>query len=264
MCRHLAYLGPSVPLSTHLFDAPHGLVAQAQTPRSVPLCSGDGFGVGWFEDAARRRYRTTTPIWQDSAFRARAATVESGAVLASARLATRGMPIDETSTAPLSSDGKLFALNGFVDGFGDGARTVLEGMLTRQRRASIEGGADTGVLFALTLDSLDLDASLREALAMTHAIVRRMSAAPLNLLITDGSRIAATASGHSLAVRASEDRVVVSSEPLDDDPAWQIVPDDSLVDAAPGAVRIVPLDSVFVEPESLCGRPVTPLIASER
>lgn len=264
MCRHLAYLGPPVPLSTHLFDAPHALISQAKTPRSVPLCSGDGFGVGWYEDGQPIRYRTTTPIWEDDVFRARAASVRASAMIASARLATRGMTIEDTSTAPLCADGILFALNGFVDGFGAGARATLEAMLTRRRRASIEGSADTGVLFALVLDAIDLDASLREALATTHAIVRRVSAAPMNLLITDGTQIAATASGHSLAVRASEGSVLVSSEPLDDDPAWQQIPDGSLIDAAPGTVRIVSLGSVFVEPESLCGQPVTPLIGSDR
>jgi gamma-glutamyl hercynylcysteine S-oxide hydrolase len=75
-----------------------------------------------------------------------------------------------------------------------------------------------------------------EAIATTVADVER--AAPgsrLNLLLTDGTTIVATTAGHALSVR-DDDGVTVSSEPLDDDPAWQAVADRTLLVAGPSGL----------------------------
>lgn len=63
----------------------------------------------------------------------------------------------------------------------------------------------------------------------------------LNLLLTDGTGIWATAWYHSLSVRTDELGALVASEPLDPDPGWRPVPDRHLVTAAPGYHRCVPL-----------------------
>ena len=72
MCRHLAYLGPYIALRTLLFDAPHALVDQARAPRlqTSGKDNPDGWGVAWWTaDAVEpRRYRTTTAMWEDTAF----------------------------------------------------------------------------------------------------------------------------------------------------------------------------------------------------
>jgi glutamine amidotransferase len=49
MCRHLAYLGPPVPLGRLLLDPPHGLLHQSWAPRRQRngALNADGFGVGW-------------------------------------------------------------------------------------------------------------------------------------------------------------------------------------------------------------------------
>ena len=58
----------------------------------------------------------------------------------------------------------------------------------------------------------------------------------MNLLLTDGHRIAATAWENSLfactAADGPESSTVIASEPLDDDPAWERVPDRSVVEVA--------------------------------
>ena len=58
----------------------------------------------------------------------------------------------------------------------------------------------------------------------------------LNLLLCDGGTLVATTLGHALSVRAGTGAVLVTSEPLDDDPAWQPVPDARLVVATPSTV----------------------------
>jgi len=53
--------------------------------------------------------------------------------------------------------------------------------------------------------------------------------------------VAATASGDSLFVLESDGAVVVASEPYDDDPRWQPVPDGSSVEANASGATVTPL-----------------------
>ena len=65
MCRHLAYLGPPVPLASLLLDPPHALAHQAWAPRDMRgggTINADGFGVGWYAAGEVVRYRRNTPI----------------------------------------------------------------------------------------------------------------------------------------------------------------------------------------------------------
>jgi glutamine amidotransferase len=52
----------------------------------------------------------------------------------------------------------------------------------------------------------------------------------------------ASVAGHALSVRAARDSVLLASEPLDDDPAWEEVPDGHLVVATAGQVSLRGLD----------------------
>ena len=88
--------------------------------------------------------------------------------------------------------------------------------------------------------------SLAGALGAVAAEV--LAAAPgsrLNLLVTDGTAIAATAVYHALWVRTGEGAgtggVLVCSEPVDQTPGWHPVPDGHLLTATPSTVDIVPI-----------------------
>jgi dimethylhistidine N-methyltransferase len=52
MCRHLAYLGPPVPLARLLTEPPRGLYEQSWQPRRQRFgtVNADGFGVGWYPE----------------------------------------------------------------------------------------------------------------------------------------------------------------------------------------------------------------------
>jgi glutamine amidotransferase len=234
MCRHLAYLGPRVPLHDLLFDAPHSLCSQARTPRHQTSGENnpDGWGVGWYPDGETepRRYRTVLPIWEDSRFAAESRTLASGAILAAARLASPGSTISDTGNAPFRSGAWLCSLNGAVKDFRDGIGDVLRERVSEQRLAEIEGDSDSEVLFALVLDRLDAGDDPSAALASVVDGVLALTKARLNLVITDGQVLAATRVGNSLFVRGS----LVSSEPVDDDRGWCDVPDRSLVVATGG------------------------------
>ncbi|MFD9073604.1 class II glutamine amidotransferase domain-containing protein [Streptomyces lasiicapitis] len=77
------------------------------------------------------------------------------------------------------------------------------------------------------------------------ARVVRSRAAPasrLNLLLTDGETIAATAWGDTLWYLTAPSRsTVVASEPYDDDPRWREVPDRTLLAAGATDILLTPL-----------------------
>ncbi|GIF08151.1 ergothioneine biosynthesis protein EgtC [Actinoplanes siamensis] len=234
MCRHLAYLGPPVPLSALLSDPPHGLAHQAWAPRDMRgggTINADGFGVGWFPPGSDQpdRYRSAMPIWGSSW----SLRVESGAILAAVRSATVGMPILETAAAPFLAGRWLFSHNGVVRGF-PGTLAGMAGELPVEDLLTLEAPTDSAALFALVRHRLRAGKTVEEAVA--SVITETLDAAPgsrLNLLLTDGERIIASTVGHSLSVRVTGDAVLVASEPLDDHPAWEAVPDRRLLIATP-------------------------------
>ena len=249
MCRHLAYVGPPVPLSRWLFDAPHALVRQSWAPRDMRgggTINADGYGVGWFVAGAAEpvRYRGRCPMWTDTTLPGLAAATSSGAVLAAVRSATVGMPVTETAAAPFAEGTWLFSHNGVVAGWPDSPAKLAERLPTRDL-LTLDAPTDSALLWALVRDRLRSGATPGEAVAATATEVA--AAAPgsrLNLLLTDGSTIAASTLGHALSVCAGDASVLVSSEPLDDDPGWRSVPDDHLLVAGPSTLDLTPLGRI--------------------
>jgi glutamine amidotransferase len=233
MCRHLAYLGPPLTLAELLHDAPHGLVHQARHPRrqTSGTANPDGYGVAWYEpgDPRPRRHRSTTPIWAADELTAIARSVRAAAVLGAARLASPGSPVEISGNAPFVADRYAFSLNGAVDGWTDGIGPELRARVSPRRAAAITGSTDTETLFAITLDRLDQGAPPVDALRAVVALVGSRTTGRLNLLLTDGATVAASASGNSLFALDRVDSVLVASEPLDDDPGWVPVPDRSVL-----------------------------------
>lgn len=243
MCRHLAYLGPPVPLASLLFEPEHGLARQAWAPRDMRgggTINADGFGVGWFPAGSDQpiRYRSAMPLWGDASLPALSASVQSAAILAAVRSATVGMPIVETAAAPFLHDRWLFSHNGVVRGFphslaGLAAELPVEDLLT------LEAPTDSAALSALFRHRLRAGKSAEDAVASLISDISEISPdSRLNLLLTDGERIIASTVGHSLSIRALTDSVLVASEPLDDHPAWRAVPDRRLLTATLSDVTI--------------------------
>jgi len=244
MCRHLAYLGPPVPLSGLLFDPPHSLGHQSWAPRDMRgggTINADGFGVGWYTAGGVVRYRRHTPIWSDSTLPALAGVTFSGAILAAVRSATAGMPVVETAAAPFGDGPWLFSHNGVVAGW-PSSLAKLAGTLPVTDLLTLDAPTDAALLWVLVRDRLRDGASLAAALAGVVAEVSR--AAPgsrLNLLLTDGESLAATAAGHSLSYISDFSCTTVASEPLDDRPAWRPVPDGTLLTATATDLTLTPL-----------------------
>jgi glutamine amidotransferase len=247
MCRHLAYVGPPVPLAPSVFDAPHSLCVQSYAPsdmRGGGSVNADGFGLGWYVDGRAEpvRYRRDCPLWADGSAPVLAAATVSGAFLAAVRNATVGLPTVETAAAPFTEGPWLFSHNGVVRGWPDSVADLAR-MLPVRDLLTLDAPTDAALLWALVRHRLRAGTALPDALAGVVAAVA--AAAPgsrLNLLLTDGRTVAATTHGHALSVRSGAGAALLSSEPLDADPAWRSGPDRQVVTATAGTVTVHPLD----------------------
>lgn len=243
MCRHIAYLGPPRPLAELLLDRPSGLLQQSWAPcdmRGGGTVNADGFGAGWYPAAGAEpvRYRRAVPMWTDANFAAVAGVVSAGAVLAAVRSATVGMPVIDTACAPFTWDGWLFSHNGRITGWPDSV-AKLAAALPVTDLLTMEAPTDAALLSALVRHRIAEGRAPEDALV---GVVREVAAvAPgsrLNLLLTDGETVLATAWDHSLSVLTGADSVVVASEPWDDDADWEPVPDRHLVLANRSGVQV--------------------------
>lgn len=249
MCRHLVYLGPPRPLATLLYDAPHPLVRQSWAPcdmRGGGVVNADGFGVGWYRPgvAIPLRYRRAGPMWTDVTLPALAAGTEAGAVLAAVRNATVGMPVMESAAAPFGWDRWLFSHNGAVTGWPDAVVGPAAGLPIRDL-LTLDAPTDAALLWALVRHRLRAGAPPAEAVGATlREVAVAAPGSRLNLLLTDGHTAVATTFGHALSARRTDGAVLLSSEPLDDDPRWEPVPQGHLVTATTQTVEVVPLPGV--------------------
>lgn len=246
MCRWIAYVGPAITLEDLLVNTPHSLMHQARAPRhqTYGIDNPDGFGVGWYDPARRAepaRHRTTKPMWDDRSFLSFAGLVASPAIVAAVRAASPGLPIEEESSQPFTSGPWLFVHNGTVTGFCDGAGETLRQMVSQEHRGVIQGRADSEVLFGLVLDRLGAGDAPTDALASAIRLVDEVCGGRMNLALTDGRSIAATAYGNSLFTLERDGAAVIASEPYDDGSDWRQLPDASLVEAEPGRVTVKPL-----------------------
>ena len=203
---------------------PHALFRQSWAPRRQRhgTVNADGFGIGWY--AERRsgvpaRYRRAGPIWADPSFADLARVVRSTrAARGRARRHRGGRSTDEAAAAPFA-DGPLA-----VQPQRRGAPAGRVARRPSARPLPARGPARAGGALRLraALGAGPAPAARRGAgrrAAWRDSCRRGRGAAPgsrLNLLLTDGATIAATAWGDTLWYlhRAGRRECVVASEPV--------------------------------------------------
>ena len=256
MCRHLGWLGAPVSVASLVLDQPSGLLIQSYAPRRQKhgLMNADGWGVGFFDSQRQersahalragddsavdsdgitsggadgvvpRRWRSAAPLWGDTSFASVAPALFSRCMVAAVRSASAGMPIEPSASAPFSDGTWLLSHNGVVD------RAVLPAS------THAESTNDSALLAAMIFD--------RGMDALAETVVQVAADDPkarLNILAANGSRLIATTWGDTLSVWRGDDGVVLASEPYDDDPAWQEIPDLHLVEVVDARVQLTPL-----------------------
>ncbi|GAA5043245.1 ergothioneine biosynthesis protein EgtC [Nocardia callitridis] len=270
MCRHLGYLGPRVRVGDMLTLGSHSLRTQAWAPeqmRGGGTINADGFGVAWWRDAdgsgdpdaqiTVSRYRNADPIWTDPAVDEVLPQLESWGVLGSVRSATVGMPVERAACAPFTRGRWAFSHNGSVPDWRRALTAVAAEFADTAAELGVEGLFDAEGLLAAesTTDAATLWVLLRGLLAtgspdgewsaapaalrlLVSAVLAHSPEARLNLLLGDGAQLWATTCYHSLSALVTETFAILASEPFDNDPRWQSIPDRSLVIAAPGTLTV--------------------------
>ncbi|BBZ36846.1 ergothioneine biosynthesis protein EgtC [Mycolicibacterium confluentis] len=230
MCRHLGWLGAPVSVASLVLDPPNSLLVQSYSPRRQKhgLMNADGWGVGFYSadlpDGRPARWRSAAPIWGDASLASVAPALVSGCVLAAVRSATVGMPIESTASAPFTDGTALLSHNGIVN------RAVLP--LAPDAESTVDSAILAAHIFARGLDNLG---------DTVAAVGAEDPNARLNILVADGTRLLATAWGDTLSVLRRPDGVVLASEPYDDHPDWEDIPDRHLVEVSATGVTLTAL-----------------------
>ena len=226
MCRHLGWLGEPRSLASLVLEPPSGLLVQSYAPRRQKhgLMNADGWGVGFFDRGVARRWRSAAPLWGDTSFTSVAPALSSDCVVAAVRSASIGMPIEPSASAPFTDGQWLLSHNGLVD------RTALP--LSSKAESTNDSALLAALIFERGLDVLE--GTLVEVAAADPN-------ARLNILAANGSQLRATTWGDTLSVLRQHDGVVLASEPYDDNPAWQEIPDRHLVIVEGSRVDLIPL-----------------------
>jgi glutamine amidotransferase len=149
------------------------------------------------------------------------------------------MPYGEGAAAPFAAGPHLFSHNGRIPGWPASA-AGLALTLPPEELLAMEAATDSALLWALCRRQLTGGAPMATALRAVVASAAGLEAR-LNLLLTDGVSVAATAWGDTLWWRADARGVLVVSEPSDDEAGWHEVPDRSLLTATRDGVAVAPL-----------------------
>jgi glutamine amidotransferase len=239
--------------------------------REEPL-NGDGFGVSWYVPElsdAPATFRSITPAWNNMNLLNLARLTRSGAVFAHIRAASPGLPVTETNSHPFTFGRWTFMHNGYIAGFHK-VRRSLQADLSDDAYGLIQGTTDSETAFAIFIDYYQAltgphDTSrIRQAIERTIAHIVDVTqaagitdASQLNLAVTDGrqavvSRFVSNTNqeANSLYVHqgkrytcidgicrmvdpdAEGAAVLVTSERLSDDPGWDRVPPNHIVEVA--------------------------------
>lgn len=250
MCRHAAYLGPSLSLERFLLRPDHGLVEQAYRPREMLTAelNADGFGFGWYHpETGPGTYTNPMPIWSDVNLAHLGPAMSSNLWIANVRSATRGQPTNQANTHPFRAGGLLFSHNGFVRDFAETLRPTLRAFVRPEFDSEIRGNTDSEHLFAALRHVLAQDVRAQDDSGIETALRRLfdrlaqwLDAVPalLNFLVADGQRIIATRHAidhespslyYGRDVAAFGEGWLIASEPLTEAGEWEPVPDHHFV-----------------------------------
>lgn len=259
MCRFAAYLGPSRPLSTLLYEPERSLEVLAYLPREMQsgTVNVDGTGVAWWPDPGGQpvRYVTAATPWADANLPSLAPRLSSGVQVAAVRSATPGLPFGPANVAPFVHGSDAFAHNGWLGGFRDGVGRALAARLPDEQHALMDTVSDSVTLFATFLSHRARGAGLVDAVSATVADAVEVCdkegvEATLNLLVSDGRSVVAVRTSHGrpgnslYTLRDTgpwEGGAVVASEPLAPDLDWSAVPDDHVVELTGDRTTVTPL-----------------------
>jgi ergothioneine biosynthesis protein EgtC len=238
------------------------------TEMDEPL-NGDGFGLGWYitDDGDEPAvFQSVRPAWNNANIDNLARAISSPCILAHVRAATNGIPVNHANCHPFRFGKYLFMHNGHVGAFAQIRRPLMESVCD-EAFATIGGSTDSEHVFALYIDELLKSADDDQPLLMARLLARTIertlelvrehgeegAISKLNIAVSDGRQAVVSRFSddgldpptlyfieHELyepAAKGSPARrryecsnpVVVSSECLSDDAAWNSIPPNHLI-----------------------------------
>ncbi|VAV95818.1 hypothetical protein MNBD_ACTINO02-400 [hydrothermal vent metagenome] len=254
MCRLAAYVGDPIPLAEALYRAPHSLEKQAYQPREQihGSVNVDGTGVAWWDGGDRTPLRYVTPLapWQDANLPALSERLTSGMLIAAVRSASAGIAIGPANVAPFVVGDLAAVHNGRITGFRGALGRGLLSSLSADTYEQLHTINDSLAIFLTVVDRYEgnlVDATT-EALDFVGGLVAENgSDATMNLVVGDGTGIVAVrhsvnAPLNSLYTVEHSTGSWVASEPLDDLPTWEPVPEHHLVHLTSQGITTHPLE----------------------
>jgi predicted glutamine amidotransferase len=271
MCRWLAYSGSPVLIEDLIIKPRHSLIDQSlHAQLGATTTNGDGFGIGWYTDAAEVPgvYHSVQPAWNDRNLRELAVHISAPLFFAHIRAST-GTPVQETNCHPFRHGRWLFMHNGLVREFPRLKRDLLL-EIDPSLIPGIEGSSDSELLFNLALTygleedavtALERMAGFVEELGERHGVEHPLQ---MSVAVTDGTDIVAarySSEGKSRSLffstavdtlrelhpenprfdLLSDEARVIVSEPLGElSGAWNEVPESHVGIVQPGADELRP------------------------
>jgi glutamine amidotransferase len=252
MCRLIAYVGRPISPAHLVFDGTHSLHEQTWAPREQ--LSGrlnvDGYGIVWYADGRPARIAEARPLWHDEDLRGTLAATTSSCVLAAVSSATGTGAVSRTLLPPLVHDRWSFVFGGFVPDFQRSHMRALRHELPDELYAELRGATEGETLFLRVIAELDQGRPMVDALEVVAREVKARvgrSEAQLNMVLSDGERIAALRCGTVLVTNSlyvakrppfAPDGVVLASEAPESGAVWEAVDGHSSLEVeADGTVR---------------------------
>ncbi len=243
--------------------------------RDEPL-NGDGFGLGWYNHSISNSpafFKSVTPAWNNRNLIQLARITESTCIMAHVRAATQGLQVSENNCHPFSYQQYAFMHNGDIGGFHKIRRKIVQ-LLSDEAFEELKGSTDSEHFFCLVQDELkkrdtlpphdQMSSSLMAAIRKVVELGQEMGVdepSYMNMVLTDGNisvavrfttdipenadslylnvgKRYACEDGvcHMISPGEHEKAVIISSEPLSDDPGWEPVPVNSMVVVKEGYV----------------------------
>ncbi len=240
----------------------------ASEERDEPL-NGDGFGLAWYDLSISPEpalFKSISPAWSNTNLRELGRIIEANCIMAHVRAATQGLTVSETNCHPFKWQQFAFMHNGDIGGFAKIRRALLSG-LSDEAFAHIKGTTDSEHFFALVIDELRTTTQLepwdRLPTAMMGAVKQVLKLCNehgveehsyMNMVLTDGQLAVALRLTtddpseadslylnlgkrytcedgvcHMIDPGEHEKAVIISSEPLSNDPGWSPIPVNSMV-----------------------------------
>ncbi len=247
MCRLLTYIGPEANLHTLIYQSEHSIVKQSYKPKEMRsgVINADGFGVGWYKpeiDEAPAVFKSPAPIWSDLNLPSISRKIVTPCAFVHVRGASTGMAIAQTNSHPFAKEKYLFMHNGVTENFRTTWMRMMRRQLLDEYYSGIEGTTDSEHVFALFLSNLhrengkpcDMAECLLQTIDQMWSLAQQFdSHVVLNLALSDGeTNIVTNFSTFPVAAslyfienpRRFPQSVLVCSERMFDDPAWQPVP----------------------------------------